>query len=110
MANFLEKVTQKIKGDDAAVKAAKILRKAESAIKGQVATLNAKLVDDENNLETAQEALDNCIFTGADISSNQIYCNNIASAELNVRQYQENLDATKKSITYFQGLLSNFAS
>lgn len=105
---FLKEVVSRLKGDDAEAKGAKIARKAVSALEGQIASLNSKKVDLENNLEDAQEALSNATYPTEVFTNNQTYVQGILNAQQSVDQAKENLESTEKAITYFTSLLAKF--
>jgi hypothetical protein len=106
--SFVREVTARLKGDEAGVVAAKNARKAESALKGQIAALEAKLVDDESTVEDRKEALQNAKFPTTPITDNQNYIQNIRRAQEGVDSAEETVADTKFSIEYFQGLLVEF--
>lgn len=109
VSNFIKEVTARLKGDEAGVVAAKVERKALSAINGQLAALKAKLVDDETAVEDAQEALNNAIFPTAVFTNNQDYIVNIKRMQDILDSCVDQLYSTKASIDYFEELLtSNF--
>ena len=105
VSNFIKEVTARLKGDEAGVIAAKVERKALSAINGQLAALKAKQVDDETAVEDAQEALNNAIFPTAVFSDNRWYVTSIQNAQDRLESAQLNLEATKESIAFFEDLL-----
>lgn len=105
VSNFIKEVTARLKGDEAGVIAAKVERKALSAINGQLAALKAKLVDDETAVEDAQEAFNNAIFPTAVFTDNRGYVTSIQSAQERLESAQLNLEDTKESIAFFEGLL-----
>ena len=105
VSNFIKEVTARLKGDEAGVIAAKVERKALSAINGQLAALKAKQVDDETAVEDAQEALNNAIFPTAVFSDNRWYVTSIQNAQDRLESAQADLVATMESIAFFEGLL-----
>lgn len=105
---FIKEVTARITGDEAGVIAAKNARKAESAIKGQIAALEAKLVDDESRVDDAAETLKTAKFPVNLIRDNQAYVGNIKDAQADLDVATETVEDTKFSIDYFKGLLEEF--
>lgn len=105
---FIKEVAARIKGDDAEAQAAKISRKALSAVEGQIAALKAKEVDLENSLEDAVDALNNAKFPIVVFTNNQNYINNIKTAQNNFDTAKEELESVRESITYFNSLLDSF--
>lgn len=105
---FAKEVFARLKGDDAEAKAAKIARKALSAVEGQLASLNSKKVDLENNLEEAEEALKNNTYPVEIFTNNQGYIESILRAQRGVDVAKEELEAVNTAITYFTTLLSGF--
>lgn len=102
---FIKQVIAKLKGDDAEVKAAKISRKALSAMEGQLAALKAKLVDNEDTVDTAKENLDAAIYPTELITDNQRYCQNIVNAQIRLAEEEEDLESVKTQIKNFENLI-----
>lgn len=96
-------------GDEAGVISAKNSRKAESAIKGQLAALEAKLVDEESNVEDAQSALEDAIFPTKLISDNGAYNTSVRKAQEYLDETTKRLDDTKYSIEYNTKLLKKIS-
>ena len=105
VTNFIKEVTARLKGDEAGVVAAKVERKALSAINGQLAALKAKLVDDETAVEDAEEALNNAIFPTSVFTDNAMYVRNIQSRQEYLDTAKATLDSTKETIAYFENLV-----
>ena len=105
VTNFIKEVTARLKGDEAGVVAAKVERKALSAINGQLAALKAKLVDDETAVEDAEEALNNAIFPTYVFTDNAMYVRNIQSRQEYLDTAKATLDSTKETIAYFENLV-----
>lgn len=102
-------IAARIKGDDATAKAAKIGRKCNSAINSQIAALQAKEVDQEDAVDTAQEALNDAKYPTDTFTSGQNYIQGITDAEERLEAAREALDDTKSSIRYFKDLSKGFA-
>ena len=106
VSNFIKEVTARLKGDEAGVVAAKVERKATSAINGQLAALKAKLVDDETAVEDAEEALNNAIFPTSVFTDNSSYVRSIQSHQEYLDGAKATLDSTKETIAYFENLVA----
>lgn len=105
ISNFMKEITARLKSDDGAVIAAQNERKANSAIKGQLAALNAKLVDDESHVEDKTEAYKVALYPTTRITDNQAYVRNIVNAKENLDGANSTLESTKESIAFFEELL-----
>lgn len=105
VTNFIKEVTARLKGDENGVIAAKVERKALSAINGQLAALRAKLVDDETSVEDAEEALNNAIFPTSVFTDNGIYVRTIQARQEYLDLAKTTLDSTKETIAYFENLI-----
>lgn len=105
---FLKEVTARLKGDDQTVKAIKIERKALSSLNSQLASLNAKLVDDETRVENAQEDLDKAFFPTEVFSDNSSYIYGIKKAQEALDAANEDLQSTKDTIAYFESKKSEY--
>lgn len=108
ITNFGKQVLARLKGDDAEVLALKIERKASSAFKGQVAALEAKVVDLENIVADKEEALQNAIYPSALFTDNSSYIASIQRAQASLDEAKENLQQAVDSITYFNKLQASF--
>jgi hypothetical protein len=103
-------ILNRLKGDDTEALAGKIARKAVSALEGQVAALKAKLVDDENAVESAEEALAAAKYPTNLFSDNKAYVQGIVRAQENLENAIAVEAATEDSIAYFSGILAEFNS
>jgi isopropylmalate/homocitrate/citramalate synthase len=106
--SFIKEAVARIGGDTAQVTAQKNYRKATSAIKSQVAALQAKEVDEEAAVEQAQENLSNAKFPTTLLTDNKSYVSGIQYAQDALVRAQDALEATRASIKYFSGLLVSF--
>ncbi len=106
VSNFIKEVTARLKGDEAGVVAAKVERKAQSAINGQLAALRAKLVDDETAVEDAEEAFNTAVFPTSVFTDNRHYVTQIQSANTRLEAAKEELEATKEAIAFFEKLVA----
>jgi Tfp pilus assembly protein PilX len=107
MSNFIKEVTARLKGDEQGVLAAKIERKASSAIKSQIAALTSHIVDAESAVEEAEERLQNAIYPTEMITNNNVYIAGIKAAKENLDEKLAYLTDVKESLTYFEGLLES---
>lgn len=107
-ATFIEQVVAKLKGDDAGVLAAKIARKAISAVDSQLAALRAKEVDLENSVQDAEEALNTAKFPTEMINDAKRYISGIQSAESALETAKEDLANVVASIKYFEALVASY--
>ena len=107
--SYVEEVIARLEGNSDKAVAARNFRKANSAVKGQLAALEATRVDEEVALEDAQEALGNAKYPTTPIGDNQAYIQGISSAQLVVDQKEADLKTTDESIKYFKGLQEDFS-
>lgn len=107
MSNFIKEVTARLKGDEQGVLAAKIERKASSAIKSQIAALTSHIVDAESSVEEAEERLQNAIYPTQMITNNNDYIAGIKSAKEDLDEKQTYLSDVKESLAYFESLLES---
>lgn len=105
---FIKQVVAKLKGDGVDELAAKIARKALSAVDSQLAALKSREVDLENTLEDAVELLDGAKFPIIMITDSQLYIRNIQRAQEAKTKAEEDLADVKTSIVYFEELLASF--
>src|SRR5690242_8263015 len=107
VSNFLKEVTARFKGDANEVVAAQNERKANSAVKGQLAALNAKLVDDESNVEDKTENYKNTLYPTSKITDNSYYIRSVVAAKSSLDDAKAALESTKASIKFFEELLAS---
>lgn len=105
VTNFIKEVTARLKGDENGVIAAKVERKALSAINGQLAALKAKLVDDETSVEDAEEALNNAIYPTNVFTDNSYYVKTILARQEMLDSAVTSLESTKETIAYLENLV-----
>jgi DNA repair exonuclease SbcCD ATPase subunit len=98
VSSFVREVVARLKGDQQEVVAAKNERKAMSAFKSNVAALESKIVDAEEQLDQANENLKTAMYPTEYITDNASYLSGISSAAEKVEQAQENLSALKDSL------------
>ena len=110
MKSFVKEVIARMKGDDAEAQAQKNYRKASAAVSATIASLGAKLVDDENTLEDAQENLASTKWPTTLIGSGETYLANVKGAQESVDAAQDKVEQTQKSIAYWQVFLSEMDS
>ena len=105
---FIAEVTARLKGDTDGVLAAKIARKAISAVDSQLAALKAKEVDLENSLEDAKEALKNAKYPTEMITDGQSYIRGIQRSQESLDKANDDLKDVVDSIQYFETLSASF--
>lgn len=105
---LVKQILAKLKGDDKEALAAKIARKAVSAVDAQLAALNSKKVDTELEIEEAEEQLESSIAPEVMINDNQRYINNIKTSQEVLDKKKEQLEDINTSIKYFTELQSKF--
>lgn len=107
--SYVKQVLAKLTGDQNQVVAEKNYRKAVAAVKGQIAALEAKIVEDEGNLEDAKEALANAKYPTEEIKGgSSSFISNIVRHQENVNSAQYMLDQTQKSLDFNKALLVEF--
>lgn len=102
---FYKEVLARVKGDDAEATAAKVARKAISAITAQIAAQKSQLVDDETAVEDAQEKFNNTLYPSFVPADNRTYCQSIVRAQEVVDAAIAKQKSTQDSIAFYEGLL-----
>lgn len=104
--NFVEKLIERLKGDDAQSVATKIQKKGAAALKSQIAIKQAELLNKEEAVETAKENALNALFNNDKaITNNDDYCRRILETDLAVEQAEESLAELKKDIEVLEAAL-----
>ena len=105
---IFKQVVGKLTGDDNEVKAAKIARKAISSVESEIASLDYKKLEAEEELEYAQERLEDAKFPTFLIDDRKAYLTSIQGAYERVQKAQEKLDNIVESKKFFENLLDEF--
>ncbi len=105
ISNFCKEITARLQGDNAGVIAAYNERKANSAFESQIQSINSKLVDAEDAVSDAEEALKAAQYptTKIEPNGNTVYLSNI-------RTKYESLEAAKASLKDLQDSLKFWKS
>ena len=106
--SYIKETVARLTGDKDEVVAQKNYRKATSAVKGQLASLEAKLVNAEDELETAKENLKAAKYPSVAINGGEGYIQNILDAQENVDYAQGSVDDINASIKFNKELLAEF--
>jgi len=101
MSNFVQEVIGRLKGDESEVIAAQNERKAKSAFKQQLSSLESQLVDDEVLIEEKLEAYNNALYPTKRIKDNKDYLLNIKIAKQDLDIAEGELENTQDSIKFF---------
>jgi hypothetical protein len=104
---FISNITARLTGENIDAFSAKIARKCISALEGQIAALKGVKVDQENEVEEAEEALQNAVYPTSIPAKSEDYCREILRAQSNLDDAKANLEATETSIEYFSNLLKD---
>ncbi len=110
VTNFLKIVTAKLTGDKDKEVAAKNEKKANAAVKGQIASLESRLIDAETKVEEATDALNEAKYPTVLVSDVETYLENILEAQNDLDEVQAELDSVKESIKYFTDLKAEFTA
>lgn len=101
--SFVELFIAKITGDDAKAVAIKNQKKATAIFKAEIARREAVLFQFEENVETAQEDVEDALINnGESIADNQSYLNNNVEAELRLEAAKEELKEEKAIIAFLK--------
>lgn len=105
LSNFCREVKARLKGDTEEIVAAKNERKATAAIEGQINALKSILVDKEDKVTEAEEALGNIIYPVELITNPSGYVAAIKEKQEILDRAQEDLESTQETLNYFTTLL-----
>lgn len=104
VSNFCKTVAALIKGDDAALIAIKIEKKAKAAFKQQITALDANILDLQERVDDAQEAFRLAIHVTEPIQDTKAYLENIVRAREALVVAQEELAVAQNSLDFFTEL------
>lgn len=108
LESFVKEVMARLKGDDDKVVAERNHRLANAAVKGQLSSLDGKLVEAEVSLEKANEELKAAKYPTTLISDSSSYIRNIDAKQQKADEALEELEDIQSSIEYFNGLYKEF--
>ena len=107
---FTKEILARLTGDSDSALANKIARKALSAIKSQIASLEASVVDAEVSVEEAKEKLDAAMYPTEMFTSTQSYITDIVRAKNNLNEREEALSELQESLEFFKEQEAKFSS
>lgn len=104
--SFIKQFIATVQGDSATVLAEKNYRRATSAIKAQIAVAEAELVNLEEKVSNAQEALmSSYVNEGKEITSGEIYVQNLINknndvtvTENSLKKHQAKMEFLNKTL------------
>ena len=103
MASFVKECIALLKGDDAEVKAQKILRAADSAFKTQIASLTGDTIALEDKVEEAKERLRlSKLNHGELISDRNVYISKLLQAKNELTDAEEALELHKSKLEFLK--------
>lgn len=106
--SYVEEVLARIKGDKDEATAQKNYRLANAAVKGQISSLEGKIVKSEIELEKAEEALLDAMYPKEIISGSAAFIKSIADCQDRVTEAKTTLEEIEESLKYFQNLHEKF--
>ena len=109
MTSYAKEILARIQGNESSIIAAQNERKSNAAVNGQIAALEALVVDQEEAVKDAEEALKEAKYPTTKISDNSAYIRGIRNAQERVTSATETLATTNESLTYFKGIKADFA-
>lgn len=109
ISNFTKQALAFMSGDTDGVIAKQNERKANSALDGQIAVLKGKIVDQEETVNDKKEALQKAKYPATRIDNRESYLQNIRYAQENLDAAEDTLQDTRDSISYWEGLLKEYA-
>lgn len=103
MKSFVKQFVAIVEGDKATATAQKALRQADSGLTTHIAVLKGDLVGKEDNVTSAQEALDSAkVNGGKEITDRDQYVKNLLSAKNRLTEAEEALEAHKAKLTFLE--------
>lgn len=103
MNSFVRQFIAAVKGDNTEVEAQKSWRKAESALRAQIATKEGETISLEDKVEAAEEALDSArINNGEEIKDTSKYITNLIKAKNNLTIAKEALEQHLETVNFLE--------
>lgn len=111
MNSFVKQFIAYVKGDDAEVLAQQTHRKAVAALNSQISEFEGDLVDLEERLMTAKEALDTArINDGKAIKNRNDYSSRLVAAKNEILNCEDAIVEHKKTLEFFKSELQRLKS
>lgn len=107
--SFIEKIVAYIKGDDATVKAAKIQTKAKSYIKMEIGNADVALLKAQDEIDSAQERLDNYICNNGSTDFKDDYVDLIVKAQNDLEDKKAEKESIENTKKFLVNLLKDIA-
>lgn len=109
VTNFAKQALALLTGDtDTAIVMANE-RKCNSALESQIAVLKGKVVDQEEAVNEAKEALNKAKFPTTKVDNREYYLQGVVRAQDRVDAAQEALAETNDKIAYWEALVAEYA-
>jgi hypothetical protein len=112
MSNKIKSVVKQfaamVQGDSARVQAEKNYRRADSALKTQIAKLNGETISLEDKVETAKEKASAAIVNGGVLITDEtrdLYVRNLISADNELKEAEKKLSKHKELIAFLEAKL-----
>lgn len=106
--SFMKECKARLKGNTEEAMIEKNYRKASSALKGQIAALESKIVNAEDAVEEAKEKLAAAKYPEELILSSEGYIAGIKQAQALVDTAEQELKDIKLSIEYYTNIQNDF--
>lgn len=106
--SYVKQAIARLTGDKTEELAQKNYRKATSAVRGQIAALEAQLIDAESDLEAAEDGLADAKYPKELITNQEAYLESILCAKDAVEDAQHRLKSLQASIEFNKALLEEF--
>jgi predicted nucleic acid-binding Zn-ribbon protein len=104
VSNFCKTVMALLKGDDAAIIAVKVEKKAKAAFKQQIAALETRILEISERLDDARETFKSAVHVTSPITDTQAYLQSIVSANEVVESLEAELAEANTSLEFFNSL------
>lgn len=108
MKSYVRQTIAMFKGDTDKALAEKNYRSASSHIKVQISGIEGKMVEAEEKIELANEALKAAKFPTERISDSSSYLHGIRDAKSRLEEAQEVLNDLKEDKSFYEGLLAEY--
>ena len=108
LTSYAKEIKALLTGNEADMIAAQNERKALSAVNGNIAAIEAKLVDQEESVRDAEESLKLSKYPKVKITDNAAYIQGIRNAQKCLTNAQDTLEDTKKSLQYWKDLKEDY--
>lgn len=103
--SYITSAVKVMKGNDNQELATKNAKQAEAAIKSQISAIEGSIIDAEQEIEAAKEALNSIFYPTEAITDRKAFTQNLYDAKKAILEAEETLSALNENKKFFEEFL-----